>query len=118
MVVADLSNVAILSNACWGSPRSKNEAMGAKIHQTPFRLSTGCLSSTINKILVLNVNENFSTIHPAKVLHFLHNVPYGLETIGMRFGGVKKPFWAPGEADFNQSSGGLMVKRTLKVGNP
>ena len=65
--------------------------MGAKIHQTPFRLSTGCLSSTINKILVLNVNENFSTIHPSKVLHFLHNVPYGLETIGMRFGGVKNP---------------------------
>ena len=91
MVVADLSNVAILSNACWGSPRSKNEAMGAKIHQTPFRLSMGCLSSRINKILVLNMNENFSTKHPSKALHFFHSAPYGLETIAMRFGGVKNP---------------------------
>ena len=90
MVVADLSNITILSNECWGSSQSKNEATGVKIHPTPLRAPSGA-QSTSTKFLVLKTNENFSTTHQAKALYFLHSAPYGLETIAMRFGGVKNP---------------------------
>ena len=39
----------------------------------------------------LNMNENFSTIHEANALHYLHSVPCGSETVSMRFSGVKNP---------------------------
>ena len=37
------------------------------------------------------MNENFSTIHKANALHYLHSVPCGSETVSMRFSGVKNP---------------------------
>ena len=91
VVVADLLNTTILYNACWGSPQCKNEAMGAKIHQKHFSGKYG-LSLTSTKFLVLNMNENSSAMHPSNALHFLHRVPYGSESISMRFGGVKIRF--------------------------
>ena len=91
MVVADLSNMAVFRMSVGGIHKSKTEATGVKIHPTPFRLSTGCLSSRSNKLLVLNMNETFSTMHPSKALHFFHSVPYDSEAVSMMFGGVKNP---------------------------
>ena len=44
VVVADLLNTTILYNECGGSPRSKNEAMRAEIHQKRFSGQYGWLS--------------------------------------------------------------------------
>ena len=66
-----------------------------KIHPTPLRAPSGhfelTCQSTSNKFLVLNMNENFPAMHPSNALYFLHRVPYGLETIPMRYRGVRNP---------------------------
>ena len=105
MVVADLSNMTIPCNECWGSPRSKNEATGVKIHQTHFRVNKACQSNE-QQISRCEDEREFHYDESIKSAQFSLKCSICFKNSIHAVWRGEEPFWAPGKADFDEGKGG------------
>ena len=104
MVVADLSNMTIPCNECWGSPRSKNEATGVKIHQTHFRVNKACQSNE-QQISRCEDEREFHYDESIKSAQFSLKCSICFKNSIHAVWRGEEPFWDPGESDFEPRLG-------------